>query len=225
MSLMRSRSKRRWKSSMAAASRRGSWSSWGTWRQKATAGRSTRRRPTVAITRSRFVIARDSSTQKVARRTAPRGRGVQSAREDHPYGSRHHPGRCLHGLCGHATLASAHVLWEQGHLARTAPARFHTKSGLLTCEAKGAWIEMDFPAKREAPAVPPPELGPALGASMKYVGRNAFDYLVEVDAETTVRDLRPDHARLRRLPVRGLMVTALSASPAYDFISRFFAPG
>jgi len=117
------------------------------------------------------------------------------------------------------------VLWEQGHLARTAPARFHTKSGLLTCEAKGAWIEMDFPAKREAPAVPPPELGPALGASMKYVGRNAFDYLVEVDAETTVRELRPDHARLRRLPVRGLMVTALSASPAYDFISRFFAPG
>jgi PhzF family phenazine biosynthesis protein len=128
-------------------------------------------------------------------------------------------------LCGHATLASAHVLWEQGHLARTAPARFHTRSGLLTCETKGAWIEMDFPAKREEPAVPPPELGLALGASMKYVGRNAFDYLVEVDAETTVRELRPDHAQLRRLPVRGVMVTALSASPAYDFVSRFFAPG
>jgi PhzF family phenazine biosynthesis protein len=128
-------------------------------------------------------------------------------------------------LCGHATLASAHVLWDEGHLARSEAARFHTKSGLLTCVAKGAWIEMDFPAKRQEPATPPDELGPALGVTMKYVGKNVFDYLVEVDSEETVRALTPDHARLRRLPVRGVIVTSPSASPAYDFVSRFFAPG
>ena len=128
-------------------------------------------------------------------------------------------------LCGHATLASAHVLWDEGHLAHTEPARFCTKSGWLTCRQDGAWIAMDFPAKLEEPAAPPAELGAALGAPMKYVGKNAFDYLVEVDSEATVRALTPDHAALRRLPVRGVIVTAPAASSAYDFVSRFFAPG
>jgi PhzF family phenazine biosynthesis protein len=126
-------------------------------------------------------------------------------------------------LCGHATVASAHVLWEDGHLPAGVQARFHTLSGLLTADRRGDWIELDFPAKLEQPAEAPPELLPALGCSAVYVGRNQFDYLVEVDSEATVRALNPDHSLLRRLPVRGVIVTARGSD--YDFVSRFFAPG
>jgi PhzF family phenazine biosynthesis protein len=128
-------------------------------------------------------------------------------------------------LCGHATLASAHVLWEEGHLPAQSQARFHTKSGLLTGDRAGEWIELDFPAKREEPATVPPGLAEALGVTPKYVGKNQFDYLVEVDAEDTVRRLAPDHAGLAALPVRGVIVTSRASSPGYDFVSRFFAPG
>jgi PhzF family phenazine biosynthesis protein len=126
-------------------------------------------------------------------------------------------------LCGHATLASAHVLWEDEHIASDAPACFHTRSGLLTCERRGDWIEMDFPAKVEQPAEAPPQLAAALGTELKYVGKNQFDYLVEVADEATLRALNPDHQLLRQLPVRGVIVTA--RGNAYDFVSRFFAPG
>jgi len=128
-------------------------------------------------------------------------------------------------LCGHATLASAHVLWEDGHLPSGRQARFHTKSGLLTGDRAGEWIELDFPAKREEPAPAPAGLAEALGAAPKYVGRNQFDYLVEVDGEATVRGLAPDHGALAALPVRGVIVTGRAESPGYDFVSRFFAPG
>ena len=128
-------------------------------------------------------------------------------------------------LCGHATLASAHVLWEDGHLPSAQQARFHTKSGLLTGDRVGEWIELDFPAKREEPAPSPDGLAEALGAAPKYVGRNQFDYLVEVDGEATVRDLTPNHAALATLPVRGVIVTSRASSSGYDFVSRFFAPG
>jgi PhzF family phenazine biosynthesis protein len=128
-------------------------------------------------------------------------------------------------LCGHATLASAHVLWEEGHLPPTQQARFHTKSGLLTGDRAGAWIELDFPAKREEPAPAPAGLAEALGAAPKYVGKNQFDYLVEVDSEETVRRLAPNHATLAVLPIRGVIVTSRAASGGYDFVSRFFAPG
>ena len=128
-------------------------------------------------------------------------------------------------LCGHATLASAHVLWEEGHLPTSQQARFHTKSGLLTGARAGDWIELDFPAKREEAAAAPDGLAEALGAAPKYVGRNQFDYLVEVDSEETVRRLTPNHTALAALPVRGVIVTSRAASQGYDFVSRFFAPG
>jgi PhzF family phenazine biosynthesis protein len=82
-------------------------------------------------------------------------------------------------LCGHATLASAHVLWEDGHVPATQQVRFHTKSGLLTGDRAGEWIELDFPAKREEPAPAPAGLAEALGVMPK--GNNQFDYLVEID--------------------------------------------
>jgi PhzF family phenazine biosynthesis protein len=126
-------------------------------------------------------------------------------------------------LCGHATLASAHVLWEDAHIAADAEARFHTRSGLLTCRRNGGWIEMNFPAKLGEQAEAPPQLKEALGAELLYVGRNQFDYLVEVADEATLRSLNPNHYLLRQLPVRGVIVTARGAD--YDFVSRFFAPG
>jgi PhzF family phenazine biosynthesis protein len=129
-------------------------------------------------------------------------------------------------LCGHATVASAHVLWQDGHLPEGQQARFHTKSGLLTADRAGDWIELDFPAKIATACEPPPELLPALGiAEAKLVGKNVFDYLVEIESDAALRALSPDHSTLRKLPVRGIIVTAKSTSPEFDFISRFFAPG
>jgi len=128
-------------------------------------------------------------------------------------------------LCGHATLASAHVLWEDGHLSPAQQARFHTKSGLLTGDRAGDWIELDFPVKREESASAPAGLAEALGVTPKYVGKNQFDYLVEIDGEVAVRRLTPNHAALAALPVRGVIVTSRADSPGYDFVSRFFAPG
>ena len=127
-------------------------------------------------------------------------------------------------LCGHATLASAHVLWEAGHLTPSTTARFQTKSGLLTAERRGAWIELDFPATLAAPAEAPPGLLEALGVQAIAVGRSRFDYLVEVDSEDTVRRLDPDFSALSRFDVRGVIVTSRASTPGFDFVSRFFAP-
>jgi PhzF family phenazine biosynthesis protein len=127
-------------------------------------------------------------------------------------------------LCGHATLAAAHVLWEDGHLPADAPARFHTRSGLLTAARGDGWIEMDFPAKSASAAEPPAGLEQSLGVAARSVGRNKFDYLVEVDSEETVRRLRPNFALLESVECRGVIVTGAAAGPPYDFVSRFFAP-
>jgi PhzF family phenazine biosynthesis protein len=102
--------------------------------------------------------------------------------------------------------------------------RFYTRSGLLTAERKDDWIELDFPAEPEEQATAPPELARALGVPLKYVGKNRFDYLVEVDSEKTVRDMTPDFSLLAAIPIRGIIVTSLATSPEYDFVSRFFAP-
>lgn len=126
-------------------------------------------------------------------------------------------------LCGHATLAAAHVLWEDRHLRPDETARFHTRSGRLTCERRGEWIEMDFPVKMAEAAEPPAQLSAALGTTLKYTGRNQFDYLVEVEDEATLLSLNPNHHLLRQLAVRGVIVTARGSE--YDFVSRFFAPG
>ena len=129
-------------------------------------------------------------------------------------------------LCGHATLASAHALWEEKILAPDAEARFHTKSGLLTANRQGDWIELDFPVKRDEPIAPPAGLLDALGVEASlYIGRNQFDYIVELTSEEAVRRLRPDHSVLRQLPVRGIIVTSRAEGSEYDFVSRFFAPG
>ncbi len=128
-------------------------------------------------------------------------------------------------LCGHATLASAHVLWERGHLGSDQTVIFHTKSGILTCGQDDEWIEMNFPITRESPVIPPDALVESIGLTPRYVGKNEFDYLVEADSEETVRALAPDFQLLKMVPMRGCIVTAQSDDPRYDFVSRFFAPG
>jgi PhzF family phenazine biosynthesis protein len=128
-------------------------------------------------------------------------------------------------LCGHATLASAHVLWEEGHLSPEAQARFDTLSGRLTADRRGKRIEMDFPAQPEQPTPPPAGLLDALGsARARYVGKSRTDFIVEVGTEQEVRALTPDFTRLRQCPVRGVIVTSRSSSGDFDFVSRFFAP-
>lgn len=128
-------------------------------------------------------------------------------------------------LCGHATLASAHVLWEDGHARPGEEIRFQTKSGVLTARGKDGWIEMDFPAEPERHEAPPGELLAALGVAPLYTGRNRLnDWLVEIESENALRNLKPDLALLSAVPMRGVMVTARSITKGFDFISRFFAP-
>lgn len=127
-------------------------------------------------------------------------------------------------LCGHATLASAHALWEEGVAEPSAPIRFHTRSGLLTARERGEVIELDFPATPEAPCDVPPGLPRALGAEPLYIGRSAFDYLVLLKDAESVRRLSPDMGLLEKASARGIIATALADDPSCDFVSRFFAP-
>jgi PhzF family phenazine biosynthesis protein len=127
-------------------------------------------------------------------------------------------------LCGHATLASAHILWESGELAAGERAVFHTRSGILRAVKQGDWIEMDFPSEPDKSTAAPADLIGALGVTALYTGRNRFDYLVEVEREEIVRNLKPDMTRLEKVDTRGVIVTSLSRSADYDFVSRFFAP-
>lgn len=128
-------------------------------------------------------------------------------------------------LCGHATLASAHILWEIGMLPRQEQLRFHTQSGLLTARRKDEEIELNFPATLAEPDEAPADLVEALGVVPTWFGKSKYDYLVEVESEAVVRNLRPDMAQLKALSSRGVMVTSAADSAAYDFVSRFFAPG
>ena len=127
-------------------------------------------------------------------------------------------------LCGHATLASAHVLWEEGILPRDEQARFASRSGPLTAELHGGLIELDFPAGPTTAVRTPAELAEGLGVKLDFVGTTPFDYLVEVASEEVVRTLRPDMTLLARVDTRGIIVTARASTPPYDFVSRFFGP-
>ncbi len=128
-------------------------------------------------------------------------------------------------LCGHATLASAHVLWENGYLSKRSEARFFTKSGALSATRRNDWIELNFPSEPDEEVSDCPiHLLDGLGVGARYVGRNRFDYLVEVDSEEQVRALQPNWSLLERVETRGIIVTGRSSTSDYDFISRAFFP-
>lgn len=127
-------------------------------------------------------------------------------------------------LCGHATLATAHVLWETGRLRPEEPARFATRSGPLSARRAGEAIELDFPAMAPAEVPAPAGLFAALGLTPVAVLRSRDDVLAVLPDEASVRDLRPDLRALRGVDVRGVIVTAAAESESADFVSRFFAP-
>jgi predicted PhzF superfamily epimerase YddE/YHI9 len=128
-------------------------------------------------------------------------------------------------LCGHATLAAAHALWESGRLAPDAPARFHTRrQGTLIATRVGDEIAIDFPAARSTPVDEPAGLSAALGTRVAAVARNDLHHLAELDDEATVRALTPDFGALRAVDVEAVAVTARSNDRRYDFVSRYFAP-
>jgi PhzF family phenazine biosynthesis protein len=127
-------------------------------------------------------------------------------------------------LCGHATLASAHVLWEDGRLEPDARARFHTRSGVLTASQQGDWIEMDFPSDPPDEMPIPQAVERALGVDPVRVARCRADLLVEVADEKIVRTLRPDFAEFPAIEARGVIVTSAAITAGVDFVSRFFAP-
>ncbi len=128
-------------------------------------------------------------------------------------------------LCGHATLASAHVLWESGILEAQNEARFHTKSGLLTAKKSGEWIYINLPVEPPEKAEAPKSLIDGLGVNPVYTGKNRLDYIVEIESEERLRELNPDMEKLEQVNTRGIIVTSKTSSSKYDFISRFFAPG
>lgn len=125
-------------------------------------------------------------------------------------------------LCGHATLAAAHVLALRGH--RNWPVRFHTRSGVLGVERDGDVYEMDFPAWPAQPCDAPDELFLGLGVSARQVSKSR-DYLVVLDNAEQVRNLVPDFAMLQRLDIGigGVIVTA-RGDGLTDYVARFFAP-
>ncbi|RAP78002.1 PhzF family phenazine biosynthesis protein [Paenibacillus montanisoli] len=147
-------------------------------------------------------------------------------REDGSYGLRWFTPTVEMELCGHATLASAHYLWENSHLPQGRIAAFHTRSGLLTAEQTENGIRLNFPAEPAAPVKAPEELIQGLGLIPRYVGLNRMDYLVEVDSVQTVQSLKPDFAMLARVDARGIIVTSKGTGKPgdYDFISRCFYP-
>jgi len=127
-------------------------------------------------------------------------------------------------LCGHATLASAHVLWDTGVLPAAATARFQTRSGLLTAARAGDWIELDFPAIDVHETTAPEGLELALGVQPVHVARTHQDLIIELASEADVRCCTPDFARIRALPTRAIGITSRASTPEFDFVSRFFAP-
>ena len=135
-------------------------------------------------------------------------------------------------LCGHATLASAHVLFAESPNLRPAEApdqiSFFTKSGTLVCRRAEGGIAMDFPSDPPQPVEPPPGIAQALGAEPVWGGQGKFDWYFEVASQDELVSLAPDLARIKALGKRGVCVTA-AATPsdhrdATDFVSRFFAP-
>jgi PhzF family phenazine biosynthesis protein len=131
-------------------------------------------------------------------------------------------------LCGHATLATAHVLWEESYVPRGQPAVFKTRSGTLSAQPVPEGIALDFPAEpiqeELAGARLPAQLGDAIGSPIRFAGQNRLDLLVELEDEATVRSAKPDIRLLAQIPVRGVIVTARAGASGYDFVSRFFAP-
>lgn len=130
-------------------------------------------------------------------------------------------------LCGHATLAAAHVLWDEGHVPPGRPIAFRTRSGVLAARrSDDGWIALDFPATPAVETDPPPGLLETLGARGRWVGRTSQDdWVVELADAAEVRGLAPDLLAMAAVPMRGVIATAPGDEPGIDYALRFFGPG
>lgn len=127
-------------------------------------------------------------------------------------------------LCGHATLATAHVLWSSGYLEPRSEAMFNTRSGLLVCSLDSEEVRMDFPSEPPVESPAPLGMSELLPKGWVWLGRNRMDWFVQLASEQEVRGFEPDFSVIAGLGMRGLLLTAPSASHGVDFVSRFFAP-
>ena len=133
-------------------------------------------------------------------------------------------------LCGHATVATAHVLWSENRVPDRRAITFESRSGDLPVAAVGDTIQLNFPATPPESCTPPAGLIESFrhagaAVSPKYVGRSRFDYFVVLETETQIRELEVDFRQLMDCECRGVIVTAIAgAGPSYDFVSRFFGP-
>ncbi len=128
-------------------------------------------------------------------------------------------------LCGHATLASSHILWQTGMVDREHPCVFHSLSGQLTAIQTGDQIQLDFPAAPTVEKTAPDGLLAALGVQPLFTGLSTWDWLVEVADPQELGQMQPNHAELRQLGMRGVIVTTADSTGEFDFVSRFFVPG
>jgi PhzF family phenazine biosynthesis protein len=128
-------------------------------------------------------------------------------------------------LCGHATLATARILWDKGYVSLDGVIHFKTKSGVLTAKLDGNYVTLGFPLEKITEIKDGEyDFGKVLGVTPVYIGRTRFDYLVEVDSEKIVKNFTPDFNNLQKIKTRGIIITAKSDSTEYDYIARFFAP-
>ena len=128
-------------------------------------------------------------------------------------------------LCGHATLAAASVLWDRGYVNPDKIIRFTTRSGILSAKREGDCVTLDFPREKITEIKERKyDFGEILGLSPLYVGKTSFDYLVVAESEESVKNLKPDLEKIKTVRTRGIIVSARSFHPEYDFVSRFFAP-
>lgn len=128
-------------------------------------------------------------------------------------------------LCGHATLATAFILYENGYVSSDETIRFQTKSGVLTAQSDGELVKLGFP-REEITEVKGSEydFNKLMDLTPLYIGRTRFDYLLVADSEKAVKNLTPDFKKLQQIKTRGIIVTAKAQGKEYDFVSRFFAP-
>jgi PhzF family phenazine biosynthesis protein len=127
-------------------------------------------------------------------------------------------------LCGHATLASSHIIWESGREDKSSTLQFQTKSGVLKANYKNGEIELDFPAIESSQIVIPDGLVKALGVKPVSIYKTQWYYIAELDMEETLRNVSPNFDLLQTLEAWGTIITTKASMPGYDFVSRFFAP-
>ncbi len=127
-------------------------------------------------------------------------------------------------LCGHATLAAAHVLYEQGVVAKDKSIIFNTLSGALGASLHDGLIALDFPQEAPAPTEAPELLLQSIPVEITYIGKNRFDYVLELSSAKAVKNLEPDFIKMAKINSRGVIVTACADEVGFDIISRCFYP-